>query len=228
MQQPLDQLESAIGYRFTNKAHLELALTHRSVSGAHNNERLEFLGDSILNFVIGDALFSKFPTAKEGKLSRLRAALVKGETLAKLGRQFHLERYIKVGPGELKTGGASRDSTLSDAVEAIIGGVFLDADFNQCQTIILSWYAGRLDGLSLDDTVKDNKTRLQEWLQGKKYALPTYSIESVKGESHSQQFTVACHIDHFAEPFVGQGGSRRHAEQQAAGKALAVIRETDS
>lgn len=236
MRQPLAQLEALIGHRFAAQEHLELALTHRSVSGDQNNERLEFVGDSILNFVIGDALFVKFPEAKEGQLSRLRASLVKGKTLALIGRQFGLERYVNVGPGELKTGGASRDSTLADAVEAIIGAIYLDAGIERCTHVVLEWYAKRLDALSLNDTIKDNKTRLQEWLQQHKVPVPRYEIVNVSGDSHQQVFTVHCHLAdmqtlHSTIPtinlmptlFEGQGGSRRHAEQQAAGKALSAI-----
>lgn len=228
MKQPLTQLEKALGYQFRDQESFKLALTHRSVHAFHNNERLEFLGDSILNFAIGHALFVKFPQAKEGKLSRLRASLVRGATLAEIARQFELSKYIQVGPGELKTGGASRDSTLADAVEAIIGAIYLEAGFDACYDTILRWYQGRLDDLTMDTTVKDNKTRLQEWLQSHKTPLPEYQIIDVRGRSHNQSFKVSCTLASISRSFTGEGGSRRHAEQQAAGKALQYLQSLDA
>lgn len=219
----LVSLEKAIGYQFKAQDLIEQALTHRSVSGEFNNERLEFLGDSILNFIVGEALYSQFPNAKEGQLSRLRASLVKGATLAELGKQFKLYDYIHVGPGELKSGGKKRSSTLADAVEAMIGAIYLESGFEPCQQVVKTWFQERLQKLSLTDTVKDNKTRLQEELQARKAPLPAYNIVSIVGQSHCQTFRIECVVDGFAEPFVGEGTSRRHAEQQAAGKALTAL-----
>ena len=221
-------LEKAIGYRFSNGELINEALTHRSVSGRHNNERLEFLGDSVLNFIIGEALFRQFPEAREGQLSRLRASLVKGTTLADIGKQFQLNEYVKVGPGELKSGGRRRSSTMADAVEAIIGAIYLEAGFDRCQEVVTHWFAERLAKLSLTDTVKDNKTRLQETLQASKRGLPTYNIVSVTGQSHCQTFRIECLVEGCSGSFIGEGTSRRHAEQQAAGKALAALQEADT
>ena len=219
----LKRLETSIGYEFKANELIQLALTHRSVSGSHNNERLEFLGDSVLNFIVGEALYQKFPDAKEGQLSRLRASLVKGETLAELGQQFNLNEFIQVGPGELKSGGKKRNSTLADAVEAIIGAIYLESGFEVCQSVVTEWFKSRINKLSLTDTVKDNKTRLQEMLQARKLALPTYNIVSIEGKSHCQSFKVEAVIDGIQETFKGEGTSRRHAEQQAAGKALSAL-----
>ncbi|MCG8672256.1 MAG: ribonuclease III [Pseudomonadales bacterium] len=216
-------LESAIGYQFKGEELIGLALTHRSASGQNNNERLEFLGDSILNFIVGESLFRLFPDAKEGQLSRLRASLVKGTTLAELGQQFQLNQYIKVGPGELKSGGTKRSSTLADAVEAIIGAIYLESGFEICQKVVNEWFETRFKGLSLTDTVKDNKTRLQETLQARKLPLPSYNIVSIEGKSHCQTFKIECVIEGISTPFLGEGTSRRHAEQQAAGKALTAL-----
>ncbi|MDX1694831.1 MAG: ribonuclease III [Ketobacteraceae bacterium] len=223
----LGPLEKAIGYRFRDEALVAEALTHRSASGEHNNERLEFLGDSVLNFIIGEALFRKFPTAREGQLSRLRASLVKGTTLADIGKQFALSDYVRMGPGELKSGGRRRSSTLADAVEALIGAIYMEAGFDTCQQVVNRWFAARLDKLNLEDTVKDNKTRLQEALQARKLNLPDYSIVSISGQSHCQTFRIECTVEGLEQGFIGEGTSRRHAEQQAAGKALAALEQVD-
>ena len=216
-------LVSKIGYGFQQSELLELALTHRSFSGKDNNERLEFLGDSILNFIIGEALFHQFPHAKEGQLSRLRASLVKGVTLTKIAQQLELGPFLRLGPGELKSGGARRDSILADAVEAVIGAVYMDGGMEQCKALVLRWFAPRLQGLTLNDTVKDNKTRLQELLQAHKLPLPAYNILSVEGASHSQHFVVECVVDEANLACRGEGHSRRLAEQMAAGLALDAL-----
>lgn len=214
------RLNRTIGYTFDDGDLLALALTHRSVSGTHNNERLEFLGDSILNFVIGEALFSQFDKAREGQLSRLRAALVKGDTLAEIALAWDLGQHLNLGSGELKSGGFRRESILADTVEAIIGGIYLDKGMEAAKERILAWYQDRLSKLSLDQVSKDPKTRLQEYLQSRKLALPNYSVASVSGDPHDQHFRVYCLLDNRTEPFVGEGGSRRAAEQQAAKAAL--------
>ena len=221
--QSIQQLGVVIGYQFKDDALIGLALTHRSCSSRCNNERLEFLGDSVLNFIVGDALYQQFPEAKEGQLSRLRAALVKGSTLAQIGNHFQLGSYINLGPGELKAGGRQRNSTLADAVEAIVGAIYLEAGFEKCQQVVLSWFKDRLQKLTLEDTVKDNKTRLQEYLQSQKLPLPCYNIVAIDGQSHCQIFTVECVVEGCEQPYIGEGSSRRHAEQQAAGKALKVL-----
>nr|WP_245558722.1 ribonuclease III [Kushneria aurantia] len=215
-------MSGRIGHRFHDRARLELALTHRSYGGA-NNERLEFLGDSIVNFVVGEALYERFPQAREGQLSRLRARLVKGETLAELGREFELGQYLRLGSGEMKSGGHRRDSILADAMEAIIGAIYLDSDMETVRRCVRHWYSQRLTALNLEDTQKDPKTRLQEFLQSRQIALPRYDVLDIEGEAHAQQFTVSCHVELLDEPTLGVGTSRRYAEQQAAERALALI-----
>ncbi len=214
---------SRIGYTFRDFNLLTLALTHRSVSGKDNNERLEFLGDSVLNLIVGQALFERFPQAKEGQLSRLRASLVRGETLAQIAGEFDMSEFLALGPGEFKSGGARRESILSDALEGIIGAIFCEAGYEETRKVVLGWFASRLQALSLDDTSKDNKTRLQEFLQQHKIRLPEYKILSVSGTSHQQTFQVECIISGISECFTGSGMNRRQAEQQAAGYALVSL-----
>jgi len=213
-----------IGYAFKDPHLLILALTHRSVSGSQNNERLEFLGDSILNFLIAEALYEKFEHAKEGKLSRLRAKLVKEETLARLARKFELGDCLVLGSGELKSGGFRRDSILSDALEAIIGAIYHDGGMDICKNVVLVWFDSFLENISMDDHQKDPKTRLQELLQSKREALPVYQVESVEGEAHNQIFVVSCRVEGLSTVAVGKGGSRRQAEQLAAEKILAELK----
>ena len=215
----LSRLERQLGYTFKDQELMVLALTHRSFAG-RNNERLEFLGDAILNFAAGEALFERFPQAREGQLSRLRARLVKGETLAVLARGFGLGEYLRLGSGELKSGGFRRESILADTVEALIGGVFLDSDIQNVERLILSWYQTRLDEISPGDKQKDPKTRLQEYLQGRHLPLPSYLVVQVRGEAHDQEFTIHCQVSGLSEPVVGTGSSRRKAEQAAAEQAL--------
>lgn len=222
MNNPLIKLSQRIGYEFKDMSLIELALTHRS-KGGKNNERLEFLGDSIVNFIVAEALFHKFPDAKEGKLSRLRARLVRGTTLAELGRDFELGEFLLLGSGELKSGGFNRESILADAVEAIIGAVYLDSGLDVVRERIIAWYGDRLDNLNLDDVVKDPKTRLQEYLQKRQSRLPKYEVKEIVGQAHDQQFKVTCWVEHLPEATIGMGGSRRHAEQAAAEKALKAL-----
>lgn len=215
-------LERRIGYSFNDQSLLTLALTHRSV-GANNNERLEFLGDSILNFVIAEDLYRRFPKAREGQLSRLRAQLVKGVTLAEIAKEFGLGDYLLLGSGELKSGGFRRESILADAVESIIGAIFNDTGFEAAKERVLYWYSSRLESLTLQDTQKDPKTRLQEFLQSRQQALPNYEVVSVEGEAHAQTFYVECHIDMLKQKSEGSGSSRRIAEQKAARVALTAL-----
>lgn len=218
----LQILEKKLGYTFNDQAMLVRALTHRS-AGARHNERLEFLGDSLLSMVIADALFHRFPKVNEGDMSRMRATLVREKTLAELAREFDLGEYLILGPGELKSGGFRRESILADAVEAIIGAVYLDANIEQVQTMMLGWYEDRLNGIQPGIEQKDPKTRLQELLQGKRKPLPTYTVEQVIGEAHNQKFTVHCQIEGMAQPVIGIGTSRRKAEQSAAEHALEIL-----
>jgi ribonuclease-3 len=200
----------------------ELALTHRSC-GKKNNERLEFLGDSILNFVIADDLFARFPKAKEGELSRLRARMVKGVTLSEVARELGLGDYLRLGSGELKSGGYRRDSILADAVEAIIGAIYLDTDMETARGFILSWFKERLDKLDLNESMKDSKTRLQEFLQSRRLALPEYELMNVEGEAHEQTFYIDCRVEGLKKAEKGIGSSRRQAEQEAAKNALIAL-----
>ncbi len=222
MSNSLDRLERKLGHSFTNQELMLLALTHRSFAG-RNNERLEFLGDAILNFVAGEALFERFPQAREGQLSRLRARLVKGETLAVLARGFELGEYLRLGSGELKSGGFRRESILADALEALIGAIYLDAGMDVARERVLAWLADQLDGLTLVDTNKDPKTRLQEFLQSRAAELPRYEVVDIQGEPHCRTFFVQCEIALLTEKTQGQGASRRIAEQVAAAAALVAL-----
>jgi ribonuclease III len=220
----LKQLQKRIDYQFSDESLLETALTHRSFSST-NNERLEFLGDSLLGVTISQQLFEQFPDVKEGILSRQRSRLVKGVTLAALAREFSLSDYLIMGSGELKSGGFRRDSILADTVEAIIGAIFLDSDIQQCQKVILQWFHDRLQGLSSHDQLKDPKTRLQELLQSKKKPLPTYTVANIEGASHEQRFTVDCGIALLEKTVTATAGSRRQAEQEAATTALNLLND---
>lgn len=214
------RLCGALGYAFGKPGLLEEALTHRSAAG-RNNERLEFLGDSLLNAVIAAELFCRYPRASEGELSRLRASLVKGPTLAELARRLQLGECLRLGPGELKTGGSRRTSILADALEALFGAVYLDGGFETCRRLILDLYREHLAALPEVDELTDPKTRLQEYLQARHEARPQYRVLEVSGEPHAQRFTVVCSAD--AVQTVAVGTSRRQAEQEAARKALELL-----
>lgn len=216
------RLEDRLGYRFKDQRQLQLALTHRSHS-ATNNERLEFLGDSILNFLMGEALFNKFSEAREGQMSRLRSQLVKGDTLAELAREFELGDCLVLGEGEMKSGGHRRDSILADAVEAIIGAIYIEAGLDICRERVVSWYAGRLNELTLDTSAKDPKSRLQEFMQSQHQPLPEYRVIEVGGEGHAQVFTIECHVGIAKQPTRAQASNRREAEKQAATAMLAQL-----
>jgi ribonuclease-3 len=218
------RLSEALGYQFIETDWLVLALTHRSVSGNRNNERLEFLGDSILNFIIADYLYQTFPEEKEGRLSRLRSSLVKQDTLAELARDLKLGDYLRLGPGELKSGGYRRDSILADTVEAILGAIYRDCgNMDRCHALVLAWFGPRLQAVGEEATLKDSKSRLQEYLQSRHLALPSYTVVSVDGEAHNQHFMVSAQIPGLEELTWGEGASRRHAEQEAAAKALVLL-----
>jgi ribonuclease-3 len=214
-----DGLAKAIGYEFKDSSLLDAAVTHRS-TGSHNNERLEFLGDAVLGHVVAEWLYDAFPDATEGQLSRLRATLVKRETLADIARRLELGDYLRLGSGELKSGGFRRDSILADALEAVLGGILLDGGFATCRACIRRLFAGCLDNLSAVDELKDPKTLLQEYLQSRKLALPVYEMKKVSGKAHHQQFVVECRIDALSTAAIGNGGSRRKAEQSAADNML--------
>jgi len=209
-------------YRFQDKELLDQALTHRSV-GSFNNERLEFLGDGLLNFVIAAELFRLVPDAEEGDLSRLRASLVRRETLAGVAAEIELGEALALGPGEMKSGGHRRHSILADALEALVGAVYLDAGFEAAREMVLGLFSGRLRDLPSLDSLKDAKTRLQEYLQSRHLPLPEYRLVSEQGPAHRRNFQVSCQVQGLAEPVDGEGRSLRKAEQAAAGEALALL-----
>ncbi|MFT7411889.1 MAG: ribonuclease-3 [Paraglaciecola sp.] len=216
---PYLHLYKRLGYTFANEANIVEALTHRSVSKQHN-ERLEFLGDAILGMVIAKVLYQRFPNQPEGKLTRMRSSLVKGDTLAEVAREFKLGELLLLGPGELKSGGFRRDSILADAVEAIIGAIYLEAGMDKCEALILDWFASRLKALDPEAVSKDDKTRLQEYLQANKHPLPLYEVTEIKGKSHDQTFYVECNVAGINKAVIGKGNSRRRAEQKAAKQAF--------
>ena len=215
-----------LGYEFNDSGLLEQALTHRSVK-SKNNERLEYLGDAILGFIIADGLYSKFPDATEGELTRLRAYLVKGEKLAEIARSVNLSEYLKLGPGELKSGGWRRDSILANTLEAIFGAIYLDSGIEQCRTIILDLYRDHLENISPADIKKDYKTRLQEYLQSHKYNTPIYKVLHEGGSPHKPVFKVSCEIDVLDDAIYAEGQSKRKAEQAAAKQAFKILRSIE-
>ncbi len=211
----LSRLMNSLGYQFSNARLLETALTHRSASSS-NNERMEFLGDALLGCIIAEELYHRFPAASEGELSRMRASLVKGDTLAEIAASYQLGDYLNLGSGELKSGGYRRKTILADAFEAIIGAVYLDSDFNTVRNYVLAFYLLRLDDCNPNELGKDPKTRLQEMLQARGETLPSYKVVDIAGKTHDQIFTVSCTIDGMKEPAIASGSSRRRAEQAAA------------
>ena len=215
-------LEKAIDYKFEDEALLETALTHRSI-GRGNNERLEYLGDAALGFIIADAIFKKFSEATEGELTRIRSSLVKGETLAELARDLSLGEYIKLGSGEMKSGGWRRDSILANTLEAIIGAVYLDSDMEVCRRCVVSLYNKLLTEVSPDNLNKDSKTSLQELLQSRRMELPVYHVLSENGDAHERIFIIECSIKDQDISVQAEGHSKRIAEQVAAEKALSVL-----
>lgn len=208
----------SLGHVFRRPELLRQALTHRSF-GADHNERLEFIGDSILNCAIALALYRRFPQLPEGELSRIRANLVNKDMLYRLARTLDLGGAIRLGEGELRSGGASRPSILADALEAMFGAIFLDGGFDAVDAAISRLYAGEIAGIDPTGLAKDPKTRLQEWLQGRKLAVPEYEVAAVRGESHLQTFDVVCRIPALDIAATGSGPSRRAAEQAAAAAA---------
>ncbi len=215
----LARLQRALGHQFGDQQLLSIALTHCSAVG-QNNERLEFLGDSILNHIIAEALYQRFPSATEGEMSRMRASLVKGDTLAEVARELQLGEDLRLGIGERKSGGSRRSSILADTLEAVVGAILLDSDVAQCRRCVLAWFSPRLQQLSFGAADKDPKTRLQEYLQGRNNPLPRYDLLKVEGDDHEQQFHVACRLSKPHLVVEGTGASRRKAEQNAATSAL--------
>ena len=215
-------LAQALGYRFSDPGLLERALTHRSVGGRHN-ERLEYLGDAALSLVVAETLYQRLPDAPEGHLSRLRASLVRRTALAPMARDLGLPRRLRLGPGELKSGGFRRESILSDALEALLGAIYLDGGLEALRAAVLRLYGARLDELPAHEALKDPKTRLQEQLQARGLALPEYRVDEVEGEDHAQHFSVTCRVDALGAECRGRGRSRRAAEQAAASGMLAQL-----
>jgi len=221
----LNRLQSTIDYRFKQEELLKQALTHRSYCRGANNERLEFLGDSVLSLVISHNIYEQQPNASEGDLSRIRASLVNESALARVARDINLGDYILLGGGELKSGGFRRASILSDTMEAILGAIYLDSNFTQVQTSILYLYRAYLQNLPSQSSLKDPKTRLQEYLQSEKIDIPEYAVVKTIGKSHDQIFTLTCRIISLNIETSGIGSSRKKAEQDAAIKALKVLKK---
>ncbi|MAK55023.1 MAG: ribonuclease III [Pusillimonas sp.] len=220
----LAKLEKALGYTFSNPSLLEQALTHRSHNARHN-ERFEFLGDSILNFVVASLLFNQFPKVDEGDLSRLRANLVKQASLADIAQKLDLSNFLRLGEGELKSGGFRRPSILADALEAIFGAVFLDRGFDAAREVISSLYAPILQNVDPKTLGKDPKTLLQELLQGRKLDLPQYTVVGTHGAAHNQMFDVECAVPKLDIKVTASGSSRRAAEQLAATEVITLIQQ---
>ncbi len=216
------QLAKLLGYQFNDESLLVQALTHRSFKGSHN-ERLEFIGDSLLGMFVAEALYFAFPKATEGELTRMRSQLVKGQTLTEIAKEYDISSWLLLGPGEMKSGGFRRDSILEDAIESIIGAVYLDSDIDQCRTFVLKLVEDRLKQVDPSNALKDPKTQLQEYLQSRKRALPIYEVTGVSGQAHNQTFKISCTLDN-GKLLSATGTSRRKAEQAAAKKALEVVK----
>ncbi|CAM2935381.1 ribonuclease III [Legionella steigerwaltii] len=223
MKVDLERLCRRLNYQFKNVAYLRQALTHCSV-GSENYERFEFLGDSILSFVIANELFHRFPMQSEGQLSRLRSFLVRGEMLVELAKEIDLGDFLFLGQGELKSGGFRRASILSDALEAVFAAVFLDGGIESAKEVILKLYHSRLEDPNLNDCLKDAKTQLQEYLQAEKIALPEYTLTKVEGDEHNQIFYITCTVNGARQKTFGEGSNRRKAEQLAAKAMLELLR----
>ncbi|MDA1332250.1 MAG: ribonuclease III [Proteobacteria bacterium] len=218
----MHELEVRIKYEFRNPSLLEEALTHRSF-GSLNNERLEFLGDAVLNLVIGRFLYERYLRLPEGELTRIRSVLVNQEGLTHISRDLELGQFLKLGAGELKTGGTERLSILSDAVEALFGAVYLDSGFEAVERVITELYSVYLNNIDPSLLSKDPKTKLQEYLQARRAALPEYRVLNILGEAHDQEFVVECQISSMSVTTTGGGRSRRSAEQEAARLAYDLI-----
>ncbi|BBO26895.1 MAG: ribonuclease III [Pseudomonadota bacterium] len=219
---PYAKLSRQIGYEFKDTGLLKQALTHRSAAKQHN-ERLEFLGDAVLGMIIARELYDKFPQVPEGKLTRMRSTLVKGDTLAELARESDVGELMNLGPGELKSGGHRRSSIIADAMEAIIGAIYLEAGLEQTEQVVLHLWKSRINKLDPNEHPKDAKTRLQEFLQSRKLPLPVYEVVKITGKDHAQTFVVHCQVANLNSPLEGVGSSRRKAEQQAANLALETL-----
>ncbi len=230
MTHALEALQDSLGYHFKDLSLLRCALTHRSADRC-NNERLEFLGDSVLELVIADYLYKRFPELKEGKLSRLRSCIVCGESLAGIAQTHNLSACVRVGQGELRGGGQNRKSLLADAFEAVVGAVYLDSSLETVAALIREcWFKPVIENLDPNAINKDAKTYLQEWLQARKMSLPEYEVLEVRGEEHNLNFKVSCVTEALDEKVLAEGTSRRKAEQNAASATLSILQAsgTDS
>jgi len=214
----LVQLQTTLAYQFKNSQLLKQALTHRSF-GADNNERLEFLGDALLDLIVGESLFNQHPGADEGNLSRLRSSIVNKSALAGIGREWNLGEHMLLGAGELKSGGRSRDSILADTVEAVVAAVYLDGGMAACRKLVDVWTLEFVRNPEARQT-KDAKTRLQEKMQASGHGLPDYQVLAIEGEAHAQSFLVECRVEGLERVHRGRGRSKRAAEQQAALETL--------
>lgn len=220
-------LDKTLHYRFEDGALFKQALTHRSAAG-FNNERLEFLGDAVLDFVISEFVYEIRPNAPEGDLSKLRSSLVKDTSLASLAVDLGLGEHLILGSGEQKTGGHRRESILADALEAVFGAVYLDRGFDAARKIIERVFARRLENLPDADDLRDSKTRLQEWLQARRLDLPNYELLGVTGKAHKQRFEVRCRVSGTSAETRGESTTRRKAEQEAAADMLAILTEGEA
>lgn len=225
MKNDLKELQQKLGYSFKDETLLSHALTHRSKHKTKNNERLEFLGDAVLSLVVSTELFDRNLNAREGELSRIRAALVKGETIAKLSRQLGLDQCMELGVGELKSGGQQRESILAGVFEGVLGAVYRDSDFYTVRDVLLRWYGGLFDDIHTVTDVKDAKSCLQEYMQARHLPLPDYEV-TTSGRAHAQTFDVVCKVKGFSIEGHGQSSSRRKAEQIAAKQFLERLNDT--
>jgi ribonuclease-3 len=221
----LNRLQSRLGYTFNQAGLLNQALTHRSFS-LDNNERLEFLGDSILNCAVGALLYERFPDLREGQLSRIRANLVNQQPLFEVAHDLEIGRSLRLGEGELKSGGAERPSILADALESLLGAIYLDGGFDAAKAVVTRLFDSRISQVDPDAQGKDAKTLLQEWLQSRRHGLPNYALVETSGQAHAQTFRVACRIDVLKLVTEGTGPSRKAAEQAAAQAAYTKLNMT--
>lgn len=222
MRQDPQRLSRQLGHAFADPQLLDDALTHRSAQTRHN-ERLEFLGDAVLGFLVAEALWRRFPQATEGELSRLRARLVNRESLAGVAQALDLGQYLRLGAGELRSGGHARESILADAVEAVLAALYLDGGLEVARGVVDQLLGKRIAALSPADQGKDAKTRLQEWLQGRRLALPVYEVLETSGEDHAQTFVVRCAVEALGRSSTAVGPNRRKAEQLAAERLLETL-----
>jgi ribonuclease III len=226
MDERLDELQARIGHRFRRSELLDRALSHRSF-GADHNERLEFLGDAVLSLAVSSLLFERFAGSDEGDLTRVRAHLVREDSLHRMALQLGLPEVVRLSEGEARGGGAQRASILADALEAVIGAVFLDAGFDAARDLVQRLFGEVIAGTEMGGWAKDAKTELQEWLQARRLPVPTYRISATRGQAHAQTFEVECMVPALGLTQAGEGRSRRQAEQEAARKMLDVLKASD-